>query len=57
MSILKTNELKNYYGIEPNLVKALDGVGLNVEQGELVAFVAVRIINKGSVVQQLRNAE
>jgi len=25
MSILKTNDLKKYYGIEPNLVKVLDG--------------------------------
>ena len=28
MSILQTTELKKYYGAEPNITKALDGVTL-----------------------------
>lgn len=39
MSILKTNELKKHYGAEANIVKALDNVALNVEQGEFVVIV------------------
>ena len=37
MSILETKDLKKYYGTEPNITKALDGVTLTVEQGEFVA--------------------
>ena len=32
MSILQTTELKKYYGTEPNITRALDGVNLSVEQ-------------------------
>ena len=39
MSILETKNLKKYYGTEPNITKALDGVTLTVEQGEFVAIV------------------
>ena len=35
MSILQTTELKKYYGAKPNITKALDGVNLSVEQGDL----------------------
>lgn len=39
MSILKTKGLKKYYGSEPSIVKALDGVDLEVEQGSFAAVV------------------
>ena len=39
MSILQTTDLKKYYGTEPNITKALDGVTLSIEQGEFVAIV------------------
>lgn len=39
MSILVTENLKKYYGKEPNIVRALDGVSLSVEEGEFVAVV------------------
>ncbi len=35
MSILETKGLKKYYGEEPTVVKALDGVDLEIEQGVL----------------------
>ena len=40
MSILQTKDLKKYYGTEPNITRALDGVNFSVEQGEFVAVVA-----------------
>ena len=39
MSILQTTELKKYYGAEPNITRALDGVTLSIEKGEFVAIV------------------
>ena len=39
MSILQTTDLKKYYGAEPNITKALDGVTLSIEPGEFVAIV------------------
>lgn len=39
MCILKTVDLKKYYGKEPNLIRALDGVSIEVDVGEFVAVV------------------
>ncbi|MDC7288164.1 ABC transporter ATP-binding protein [Blautia schinkii] len=39
MSILEVKGLKKYYGTEPALVKALDGVDLTVHQGSFTAVV------------------
>lgn len=39
MNILQTTDLKKYYGIEPNITRALDGVTFSVKQGEFVAVV------------------
>ena len=39
MNILQATELKKYYGTEPNITKALDGVSLSIKEGEFVAIV------------------
>ena len=39
MSILQTTDLKKYYGTEPNITRALDGVTFSVEQGEFVGIM------------------
>ena len=39
MSILKTVELKKYYGSSENEVHALNGVNFSVEEGEFVSIV------------------
>lgn len=39
MNILETKNLKKYYGTEPNITKALDGITLSIEDGEFVAIV------------------
>ena len=33
MSVLQTIDLKKYYGTEPNITRALDGVNFSVEDG------------------------
>ena len=38
MRILQTIDLKKYYGTEPNITRALDGVNFSVEDGEFVAL-------------------
>ncbi len=49
MSILKTSELKKYYGTDPNLVRALDGVNLLVEHREFIAIVGTSGSGKSTV--------
>lgn len=39
MEIVSAVDLKKYYGAEPTLTKALDGVSLEIEQGEFAAIV------------------
>jgi len=39
MSVLQTIDLKKYYGTEPNITRALDGVNFSVNDGEFVAVV------------------
>ena len=36
MSILQTIDLKKYYGTEPNITRALDGLNFSVNDGEFV---------------------
>ena len=36
MRVLQTVDLKKYYGEEPNITRALDGVNFSVDDGEFV---------------------
>lgn len=53
MSILRTEDLKKYYGEEQNIVKALDGVTLNIEEGEFVAVVGTSGSGKSTLLHLL----
>ena len=53
MSILQTTDLKKYYGIEPNITKALDGVTLSIEEGEFVAIVGTSGSGKSTLLNMM----
>ena len=53
MSILQTTDLKKYYGMEPNITKALDGVTLSIEQGEFVAIVGTSGNGKSTLLNMM----
>lgn len=53
MTVLRTVNLKKYYGSGENQVKALDGINLEVERGEFVAVVGTSGSGKSTLLHML----
>ena len=53
MVVLKTDNLKKFYGNDENQVKALNGVSLSIEQGEFIAIVGTSGSGKSTLLHML----
>lgn len=53
MTILQTKDLKKYYGTGDTQVKALDGINLEIEEGEFVAIVGISGSGKSTLLHML----
>ena len=53
MSILKTENLVKIYGEEPNIVKALDNVSVEVNEGEFVSIIGTSGSGKSTLLNML----
>lgn len=51
--ILETRDLKKYYGMNPNITKALDGVNISIGQGEFLAVVGTSGSGKSTLLNMM----
>ena len=53
MAVLRTRNLKKYYGSKDNMVRALDGVDLEIERGKFTAIIGTSGSGKSTLLHML----
>lgn len=53
MYILEVKNLNKYYGEEPNIVRAINGINLKVEQGEFITIVGTSGSGKSTLLHMI----
>lgn len=53
MYILEVKNLKKYYGEEPNIVRAINGINLKVDQGEFITIVGTSGSGKSTLLHMI----
>ena len=52
-AIVQIRGLKKYYGRQPNIVKALDGIDLDIDEGSLTAIVGASGSGKSTLLHMI----
>ncbi|MEG1255554.1 ABC transporter ATP-binding protein [Clostridium sp.] len=53
MSILRTDKLVKIYGEEPNIVKALENVSIDIDEGEFIAIIGTSGSGKSTLLNMI----
>lgn len=57
MSLIEVRGLKKYYKVGSNIIKALDGIDLNIEKGDFVALLGTSGSGKSTLLNMLAGLE
>lgn len=57
MSLIKVRDLKKYYKVGGNIIKALDGIDLDIEKGEFIALLGTSGSGKSTLLNMLAGLE
>ncbi len=57
MSLIKIRDLKKYYKVGGNIIKALDGINLDIEKGEFIALLGTSGSGKSTLLNMLAGLE
>ncbi|WP_297281814.1 ABC transporter ATP-binding protein [uncultured Anaerococcus sp.] len=57
MSLIKVRDLKKYYKVGGNIIKALDGINLDIEKGEFIALLGTSGSGKSTLLNILAGLE
>ena len=57
MSLIQVRNLKKYYKVGNNIIKALDGIDLDIEKGEFIALLGTSGSGKSTLLNMLAGLE